>query len=215
MPPDGPGGLPTGLLLRAADPPLLPSPDEARAALRRELVDPQYYEQDVVQRLLDWLGRRVDGAIAGASSLPALTWLAVTLVVVALGAALVLLLSRARLTARRGDDAAAVLTDAAVSAAALRARAEHALEAGRYAETVIDGFRALAVHQVERGRLDHAPGSTAREVAQVLAAQHPQARDQVEHGARLFDAVMYGDRSPTREEADAVLAIDARLRSLR
>jgi hypothetical protein len=197
---------------RAPEPPLMPTPDEARDALRRELVDPQYVDQDLVQRILDWIERRIDGTVEGASAVPALSWLAATVIAVALGTGLLLLLSRARLTARRRDAAGAVLTDDGVTAAELRARAEQARSEGRYAEAVVDGFRALAVHQVERGRLDNAPGSTAREVAGTLAEHYPQQREQVEDGARLFDAVMYGERPATLEEADAVLAIDAQLR---
>lgn len=203
------------VLSLAPEPPLAPTPDEARSALRRELVNPQYFDQDLAQRILDWIQRRIDGAVEGASSVPALTWLAATGIAVALGAALLLLLSRARLTARRRDPLGAVLPEEGVSAAELRIRAESALREGRYAEAVVDGFRALAVHQVERGRLDNAPGSTAREVAATLVAQYPGQRDHVEEGARLFDAVMYGDRPATREEAEAMLAIDAQLRVTR
>ncbi len=198
-----------------SEPPLLPTPDEARGSLRRELVDPQYYDQDLVQRILDWIQRRIDGTVESASALPALTWLAVTTIVVALSVGLILLVSRARFTARQRADDRAVLTGDQVSAAELRSRAEQAHREGRFGEAVIEGFRALAVHQVERGRLDNAPGSTAREVAETLAAQHPEQRGPVEYGAQLFDAVMYGERSASREEADAVLAIDALLRSPR
>lgn len=198
-----------------AEPPLAPTPDEARRELRRELVDPQYYDQDLVQRVLDWLQRRIDSTVEGASSIPALTWLAATFIALALGAALVLLLSRARLTARRHDARGAVLTGESVTAAELRSRAERARREGRFAEAVLDGFRSLAVQQVERGRLDDAPGSTAHEVAVALAAQHPGQREEIEHGARLFDAVLYGDRPATAEEADLVLGLDALLRSHR
>lgn len=202
-------------MLPGSTPPLTPSPDDARDDLRRELIEPQYNDQDVLRRLLDWVQRRIDGTIESASALPALTWLAVTVVVVALLAALALLLSQARFSARRRADDAAVLTGDAVTAAELRARAERALEAGRHGEAVVDGFRALAVHQLERGRLDDTPGSTAREVAAALAEQHPEQRARLDEGARLFDAVMYGERPATRAEAEAVLAIDASLRAQR
>lgn len=196
-------------------PPLEPTPDEARGDLIGELTRPEYNDQDVLQRLLDWVQRRIDGTVAGASALPALTWLAVTVIAVGLLVALVLLLSRAQRTARRRGDATAVLTADAVTAAELRARAEQALADGRHGDAVVDAFRALAVRQVEVGRLDHTPGSTAREVAVALAEQYPQQRDEVGDGARLFDAVMYGDRPATRAEAEAVLAIDAALRTPR
>ncbi len=200
---------------RLGEPPLAPTPDEARTTLRRELVDPQYYDQDLLQRVLDWLQRRIDGTVEGASSLPALTWLAVTLIVVGLLVALGLLLSRARRGARRADATRAVLTREAVTAAELRSRAEQALAEERFGDAVVDGFRAVAVSQVERGRLDDAPGSTAHEVAVALETQYPLAADAVEDAARLFDAVMYGDRPAVRADAEAVLALDGRLRSTR
>ena len=202
-------------VLRMGEPPLAPSPDDARGALRRELLDPQYYDQDLLQRILDWLQRRIDGTVEGASSLPALTWLAITAVVVGLTISLGLLLSRARRSARRSDDTKAVLTREVVTAAALRSRAEQALAAGRFGDAVVDGFRAVAVAQVERGRLDDAPGSTAHEVAVALVTQYPTEARAVESAARHFDAVMYGDQAADRHEAEAVLALDGRLRSLR
>lgn len=200
---------------RLGEPPLTPTPDEARTTLRRELVDPQYYDQDLLQRVLDWLQRRIDGTVEGASSLPALTWLAITMIVVGLLVALGLLLSRARRGARRADEARAVLTHERVSAAELRSRAERALADERFGDAVVDGFRAVAVGQVERGRLDDAPGSTAHEVAVALGARFPTEADAVDDAARLFDAVMYGDRPAGRAEAESVLALDGRLRSTR
>ncbi len=64
-----------------------------------------------------------------------------------------------------------MLTDEVVTADELRARAEAALEAGRFEEAVVDGFRAVAVRQVERGRLADTPGATAHEVAEALGAR--------------------------------------------
>ena len=90
----------------------------------------------------------------------------------------------------------------------LRTRAERALAEGRHADAVVEGFRALTVRQVERGRLDDLPGATAHEVAAALAASHPEARGAVDRTAALFDAVRYGDRPATREQAAEVLALD-------
>ncbi|MBI5089914.1 MAG: hypothetical protein HZB15_13920, partial [Actinobacteria bacterium] len=51
------------LATAGAEPPLDPSPDEASSLLRRELVRPEYHDRDVLQRVLDWVGRLVDGAV--------------------------------------------------------------------------------------------------------------------------------------------------------
>ena len=198
------------------EPPLDPSADEARRLLQRELARPEYYDDNLVERVLNWLQRRVDGAVEGSRDTPPLTWFAITVVVLVLVAGVVFLVSRARGTARAtsGRDGA-VLTDEAVSAADLRARAERALAEGRHGEAVVDGFRALARRQVERGRLEDSPGITAHEVAATLAAQYPQQRDRTAAGADVFDAVMYGARPATRDQAVAVLDLDRELAGTR
>ena len=85
-----------------------------------------------------------------------------------------------------------------VTAAELRARADAALAEGRHGDAVVDGFRALAVRQVERGRLDDAPGATAHEVAAALGAAYPAAaRPRSTRSAALFERVLYGDRPAT------------------
>ncbi|WP_148611402.1 DUF4129 domain-containing protein [Nocardioides rubriscoriae] len=198
------------------EPPLDPSGDEARGLLRRELANPDYVSDDLLQRVLDWIGRQVDGSVEGARDLPTLTWFALTVVVVALVGGLGFLASRARRTARRpGGRDGDVLGDEVVGAARLRARAELALAEGRHADAVVDGFRALARRQVERGRLEDSPGVTAHEVAAVLAREYPQLRGRTVAGADLFDAVMYGERPASREQAVAVLDLDVELAATR
>ncbi len=199
---------PVGLLAHLPDPPLDPSGDEARSQLRGELLHPEYHQQNVLREVFDWLVRQVGQGVdrAGQSS-PVSTLMAMVLLV-GLVAALVWLTSRARLTARDKDKEGAVLTEEVVSADELRARAEAALAAGRFEEAVVEGFRAVAVRQVERGRLSDAPGATAREVADALATEHPRLADRLHDGARLFDQVRYGDRPATRDQAASVLALD-------
>lgn len=192
------------------EPPLDPSPDEARSWLRGELLDPDYHQQNLVQRILTWLGRQVDRGLAAAGDTPPLTTFATMLVFLLLVVALVWLLSRARRTAR-SRDSSAVLTDERVTAARLRARADAALGAGRHEDAVVEGFRALAVRQVEQGRLDDAPGATAREVAAALGAAYPSRREQVDGSALVFDLVLYGDRAASRDQAVGVLALDDEL----
>jgi cbb3-type cytochrome oxidase subunit 3 len=200
---------------RLADPPLDPTPDEARSRLRRELLAPEYHEQNVLQRIVTWLSRRVDGGVQSASEAPPLQTFAVMVLVVLLVGGLALLLSRARRTARADDAEQPVLTGEDVTAAELRARAEAAMGEGRHEDALVDGFRALALRQVERGRLDDAPGTTAHEVALSLAAAYPHQRPRVDLSALLFDSVLYGDRPATAEQAADVLALDDELAGVR
>jgi hypothetical protein len=198
-----------------ADPPLDPTPDEARSELRRELLRPEYYEDNLIQRLLTWLERQLDKGVEAAVDLPPLQTFAAMLVAVVLIGALVWVVGRARASARAPRERQAVLTDEAVTAAELRSRAEAALAAGRHEDALVDGFRALAARQVERGRLDDTPGATAHEVAGVLAGEFPARRARVDAAAVLFDSVLYGDRPATREQALDVLTLDDDLAVLR
>ena len=199
------------VVTRFDDPPLDPSGDEARSELRRELLKPEYHQSNIAQQVLDWIVRRIQGGLDAAADAPPLSTLAAMVIFVALALALAFLVSRARRTARTKSERKAVLTDEVISADELRARAEAALADGRHGAAVVDGFRALTVRQVERGRLANSPGATAHEVAGELAEEYPALRERVEASARLFDAVLYGDRPARREQAAAVLALDDEL----
>jgi hypothetical protein len=193
------------------DPPLLPSPDEARSKLRRELLRPEYNDQNLFERLISWLERQLGKGLDAASDAPPLSTLAAMVILVGLVGLLAWLLSRARRTARSGAGDRAVLTDEVISADELRARAEAALAEGRHEDAVVDGFRAVATRQVERGRLADAPGATAHEVAVALGREFPHLRGRVEEGGALFDAVLYGDRPASAAQAASVLALDDEL----
>jgi hypothetical protein len=190
------------------DPPLDPSPDEARHLLERELVRPEYHRHHVLDQLLDRIDRFVNGTVDAASNAPPLSTFLAMVAFLLLALALGWLLSRARRTARSDQDRAVVAADEVVTATELRRRAERALAEGRNADAVVDGFRALAVRQVERGWLDDLPGATAHEVAAAVGVAHPDARGQVDRTALLFDEVRYGDRPASHDQATDVLALD-------
>ena len=198
------------------DPPLDPSPDEARSSLRRELLKPEYNDQHLVQRLLTRILRLLDRAVESASSASPVRTVIAMVVLVALVAAFAWLVSRAQ----RGSGASratdgAVLTAERVSAAELRTRAEAALAEGRHEDALVDGFRALTLRQMERGRIDDLPGATAHEVALALESTYPGHREQVDATAVRFDSVLYGDRPATADQARDVLSLDDALRSER
>jgi len=206
-------------LLRAvpapADPPLDPSAGEARSWLERELLRPEYHQQNVVERLISWLERQIGLGLAAAGQASLLSTLAAMLIFLLLVGALVWLFSRIRATHRARTSVGPVLDEEVVTAAELRSRAEAALAGGRAEEALVDGFRALAVRQVERGRLEDSPGATAHEVAMSLATEYPQHGGRVGDNARLFDLVLYGERPATPEQATGVLALDDELAGAR
>ncbi len=195
------------LLRPIVEPPLDPSPGEARTWLGRELARPEYHDRELVQQFLAWVDRFVGSSLDAAAGSPPLSALAAIVVFLALSLALAWLLSRARRTAgtRRSGD---VLAARRISADELRARAVQAHAEGHHRDAVVDGFRAMAVRQVERGELEDLPGTTAHEVALAVGGAHPEQRDRVAAGAALFDAVLYGERTPSFTQAAEVLALD-------
>jgi hypothetical protein len=196
-------------------PPLQPSGDEGRRLLRDELVHGEYHRQHVLQRLLAWLGRRLEGGVGAASGTGWVTTFVTMLVGALLVVGLVLILSRVRRDRRERAGARVLLPDNRPTSSELRRRAEDALATGRYADAVVDGFRALAVRQVERGRLQDLPGTTAHEVAASLATSYPPHGDRVGRTADLFDATLYGAHPAGPQDAAAVLDLDDALSGAR
>lgn len=191
--------------------PVVPSPDDARSWLRRELLHPEYHRQNVLERVLSWVDRAFARMLEVASGTSGVTQLAAMVVFALLVLGIAWLVSRGRRTEQARRERRAVLTDEVISAAELRARAEAALTEGRYAEALVDAYRSLATRQVELGHLDDEPGTTAHEVALVLVAQHPDQRAALHAAADRFDLVLYGERPATREQVEAVLALDREL----
>ena len=62
--------------LLLSDPPLDPTPDEARSRLRRELLRPEYNEQNLLQRFMRWVERQVGRGLEAAADAPPLSTLA-------------------------------------------------------------------------------------------------------------------------------------------
>ncbi|WP_182379743.1 DUF4129 domain-containing protein [Nocardioides sp. WS12] len=195
-------------LIGRLDPPLDPSGDEARGQLRRELARPEYYDANLLERISNWLDRLIDGSVGAASTSPPLTVAVAILVTLLLATGVILIVSRAQRTARAESVPTGALTDEVITADELRARAEAALRGGDPVAALIDAFRATAVRQIERGRIDDVPQATAHELAGALAATFPEHGPAVRRGADLFDQVLYGDRPATVEQARDLLALD-------
>lgn len=200
---------------RFPDPPLTPDGEEARESVRRELTDPRYHTDDLVDRIADRIIRWLDGLFgttAEAGPIPTLVTIAVAL---ALITAVLLLLSRARRTPRTAAAERPALTQERVAASDLRARATAALAAGSFDDAVVDGFRALALEQIERDRIADAPQATAHELGDAMAAVHSSDAAALLAAAGVFDAVRYGDHDATRQQAQSMLALEEQLRTVR
>ena len=192
----------------ASDLPLTPSGDEGRSLLRRELLRPEYNDEAILARLVQWLRDQVTRGIDAASGSPPLATFAAMVILVGLVVALGWLLSRARLTSGAQRSTGPALTDDGLSAAELRARALEALADGRPEDALVDAFRALALRQVERGRIDDQPGATAHELAAALGTAFPPLAPRIAAAADTFDLVLYGGRPATADQARDLLGLD-------
>ena len=199
------------------DPPLEPTPEEARDALRDELLRPEYDDTDLLQRIRDWLSERLSGptrtpdpsGFALAQSIA--SWVVLLVLVLVLA----WLLSRARWSRSEQTARRSLFGEEVASAAELRRRAEQALADGRCSDAVVDGYRALALRQIEVGVIEDVPGATAGEVARALAAELPARGAEVLAVAHLFDEVLYGGRPADADRARGVLALDDELAGVR
>lgn len=187
-----------------------PTPDQARDWLEQELHRADYQEPwlgAVVRWIVDHVRALLDdaGNLAGVS--PVITVL-VALVVVAL---LAWVLPRVRRESVTSASNGAVLEDLTITPRTYRDRAAQAFADGRYDDAVLDGFRAIAKDMSDRTLLDDAPGRTAHEVSLALAPPFPDHADRLAQAANMFDAVRYGHRSATAEQAGEVQHLDTEL----
>ncbi len=199
------------LLSVVADPPLAPGGDEAHDLLRRELLRPEYHQDNLFLRLVDWLSRLLQDGVTSAREAPPLTTFAAMLVGLLLVGAVAWLVSRTRRSAGAPGADRALLVEETVTAAELRSRAEAAFGEERYADALVDAYRASALRQIERDRIEDVPGATAHEVAIALAGAFPEQAADLHRCAGLFDLVLYGRRPASREQARDVLGLDERL----
>ena len=203
--------LPPTVEVRGA---LRPDPDQARTWLERELARPEY-QRSLTERFWSWLGDlwdRLTGLASGASDLSTAT--AVVLLVLLLALVVVAAARLRREPAVRRDDAV-LLAARETSPDEHRARAAAALQEGRYADALVEAFRALASRSLRRGLVDERPALTAHELAADLTAAFPHRSAELVEAAALFDRVFYGHQRATAEAAGSVLALDEALRTAR
>ncbi|WP_017179087.1 DUF4129 domain-containing protein [Actinomyces timonensis] len=191
----------------ASGPPATPDASQAREAAERELSKPAYAEKtDPLSAAWHWITHHVD---LGAMIPGVPPWLSATIVLLALTVLIVVIGAMARrLTIARisGDPRGSLFEDDR-DAAALANDADLAADRGDFAAAVVDRFRAIIRSLDERGLLEDYPGLTAHEAAGLAASAIPALATDLGEGARLFDALRYGDVVASPDE-------DARMRAL-
>lgn len=193
--------------------PLDPSSQEAREWLVKELSKSSYSAKpSLLERFLDWLGQLFSFGTPGAS-LPG--WLLGVLIGVGVAVVTLVALRLARPEAfrrvRRGSGSAEVLDDSGRTAADYRRDAAAALARGDLDLALCEAVRAIAAGATERTLLPESPGRTAHELAGELAHVFPGEAGELRGVADAFDAVRYGRRPATAEQARAAIALDGRL----
>lgn len=190
----------------------LPSPDEARTRLGRELLRPEYHEEDLLGRVLGAIDRAFDRLLSATTSAPMGSVVLALIVGFALLAGLLWILTRLRRTGTARSAPGPVLPERRISAQEHRSLASEAMARGAYAQAVQEAFRAAVLRPVEAGRVPERPGATASELAaalMTLVESQPGSQAQlVRTVADDFDAVVYGHHEATSQQAEAALALD-------
>jgi len=189
-----------------------PTPAEARRWLSDELSRPDYHDpwlDTVIRWILEQLGKLLEGAnhLANGGLSPVITALVAVFVI----ALLVRVLPKVRRDSIDASPDGAVLVDPTITPSTYRKLAAEAFADGRYDAAVLDGFRAIAKDMSDRTLLDDSPGRTAHEVSLELAQPFPDHAVRLAQAANIFDAVRYGHRRATSEQADHIRALDAEL----
>ena len=200
----------------SAEPPVLPDAEEARRWAAEELAKPEYRQaapgwlESFREGILEWL-RSLDASSADAGPLPSsLIGIAIA-VVIAAG----VMLARPRLNAKVRQARKVFGTDSLLTAADYRQRAETAAAAAQWGDAVVDRFRALVRSAEDRTILNPQPGRTADEVARELALPFGAYAHRLNHAARTFDAVRYGNHPALQADYLGIAGLDAELESAR
>ncbi|MGN6744102.1 MAG: DUF4129 domain-containing protein [Amnibacterium sp.] len=194
--------------------PVHPGGDQARQWLLQELAKAPYQAArptpfDIVsQAILQWF----QSLFTSKTSVAPPVLLVAALVVVAAVVVVALVLFGVPRLNRRSRIAGSLFGDDDRRAAdELRRSAAAALAAGDWSTAVLERFRGLARGLDERTVLTVFPGTTAAGFAARAARAFPGEQAALAAAAADFDAVRYAGRPATREQAEAVAALDDRL----
>jgi hypothetical protein len=208
------------------DVPVDPDAPEARDWLLDELAKQPYQAakptllDQLAQQLLQWFGDLFDwlsGAAAGggAQSGAPLWLLAILVPVVIIVVLAFVVYGLPRLNRRSSVTGALFGEDDARDAASMRKDAGRAAEAGDYTLAIAELFRAIARGLAERTLVSTFPGTTAGDFARRASAVFAESAAALEAAARDFDGVRYLGVVGTREQWDAMVALESRLRTAR
>lgn len=187
--------------------------DAAQQAAQAELDKPIYSKGSATEQLAEWLNETIYRLLQATSHLPG-GWLTTTVLVIALGIAVIVAVHLARRTLRvhrRGDH---LLFEAAqLTAAQHRATAEAYAAQGDWVAAIRHRLRAVARELEETGVVNPAPGRTANELAADAGAALPHLLSEMSQAATVFNDVTYGERPGTQAGYRMIADLDDHLRS--
>lgn len=200
----------------AAEPPVLPAAEEARRWASEELSQPEYrgaapgWLDALWENLLDWLSSLGGSADPGSTAPGAVLGLVIAVVIAA-----AVIIAKPRLNPKARQPKEVFEPEGVLTAGDYRRRAETSAAAGRWADAVVDRFRALVRSAEDRTILDPQPGRTADEVARDLALPFSAEAPRLDRAARTFDAIRYGNRAADAADYQAMAGLDDALKALK
>ncbi len=191
--------------------------EDAADRAARELLDPQYADEALLDRLYryfnQFLGDLMDGVAGGGTTGGIIAAVLIVLILLAVAALVGWQLRRAG--RRRAMAAGALFDERATTAAEHRQRAERLASEGHWTEAVQERLRAIARDLEERALVDGMPGRTADELATEAGTALPGFAAELTAAARSFDEVTYGGVAGTSAAYTTMTDLDERLRLAR
>ncbi len=200
-----------------ADVPVDPDAETARGWLRAELADPVYHQRpNLLQRAWEWVLAQLQQAQDAIGGMDVRLAAVIAVAVLALGVTIAFAVAGPVRRARRDRRASVdVFGDDVRTAAELRAAADAAAAQGRWADAVLDRFRAVLRSLEDRVVLEPRPGRTADEGAREAGVRLPACAEDLARAARLFDDVCYGDADAGAQDDAWLREVDRRVAAAR
>ena len=190
------------------------SRSRAQQLARHELARPMY-KPSLAARIWHDIGHWLS-SLAGTSATGSTSWVGpilVTVVIVAVLAALLYLAGPVRRTRRAGNGP--VLQGHPLTAGEHRATADRLAAAGDYQAAIIERVRAIATELESRLVLPPRPGRTAAELAAEAGQAIPAEAALLTAAAGLFNDVRYGGRPGALPGYEQVRDLDLRVQAAR
>lgn len=203
--------------------PVDPDAPEAHQWIVDELSKPEYQAAkpsaldlvaqqilNAISDLLDWLSRAGASDSGGPGSLG---FLAVLIPIAILVVLAFLIYGLPRINRRSTVTGTLFGEDETRDSATMRRDAERAAAGGDYTLAIAELFRSIARRLAERTLVSSYPGTTAGDFARRAGEALPGSAADLMRAAGDFDAVRYLGRAGTREQWDAMVALEIRVRS--